>query len=470
MMNEQLTVLRLFEKNIKARFDSVVLYGVGRYSKAIIENYPDYITGVCAQNLGEMMFFCDRKIIRVSEVHKYAKVIVIVARPIFLKDIYDRIKMEIDNEVKILSLYGDNLSQPRTCSFLTILDILDASLKTEKDELLYRYIKNTYEETGYDLVKCVLGPYFLMFISWLYHKMFDRDTLIWFIARDGYLIHKMYNRYQKSFRLGILPRSEYVLGSRRAFSSISTFDEESIDRVVNYKNYSENDLDVFLSIIKGRFGIDVEPNDLSNHDCVCKLILERAKKERENYFLYLHKNNLIYNSIMLFDFVTSGSAYRYLKQLLPDEVDELNLLAFAYISSECQFEGSLDYCWYGEKNYYTDLCNLVRVYPPFEQILSPNSRMFEYMDSNMCPHFRDEDEKEGKEWEEIVYDLQCRIIGWMDNYIVNNSDALESEYSIDFADALLEPLKSEYDELIGKRIELTSYNVFDSVKERTFRL
>lgn len=110
-----------------------------------------------------------------------------------------------------------------------------------------------------------IAPLIVSFVIWMIEKVRkEKNAVILFSARDGWLIQKIYNLWQEKFSLSCLPKDYYLLISRKAM----------------------------LNLAKGEYKRDV-------------------------YLRYLEDFQLEkYNTIFFFDFMSRGTCQYYFEQLI----------------------------------------------------------------------------------------------------------------------------------------------------------
>lgn len=174
-----------------------------------------------------------------------------------------------------------------------------------------------------DLGYLFIAPIILDFVEW-FSEQVDKYKLknIWFSARDGYLI-------QKVFAL-MFPdtKSDYFLTSR--ISAIragvdSVSDVKYVDDMKYCGGVEDN--------LKIRFGIDAEKIDPRNVEekntglmRYAKVILNVSREKRINYQKYIEKLNVKEGGIAFFDFVAKGTCQMYIERLLKNPIKGLYFL------------------------------------------------------------------------------------------------------------------------------------------------
>lgn len=237
-----------------------------------------------------------------------------------------------------------------TCRIYSGLDLLEAAgyLGLEKylDELSDRlkiglFVANIFNspfqfETedkkitvadAYDVGYLFCAPMISDFVFW-FNRMAEEQNLknIWYSARDGYLIQKLYRELVKSY--GREDKAIYFLTSRTAAIRAGMQSEEDIQYVdrMKFSGTLEQNL-------KKRFGIDagdVRSTDISEEQPgllkYAKSIMENAQKEFANYQKYIDTLNIEEGNIAFFDFVAKGTTQMYMQRLVKKRLKGLYFL------------------------------------------------------------------------------------------------------------------------------------------------
>lgn len=171
---------------------------------------------------------------------------------------------------------------------------------------------NTPFEIGYQQV----GPALTAFTYWLAKKVktkkYDR---VLFIARDGYLVQKIYEKLRKIET--DLPKSDYLLVSRTACIPAYCESEEDIRYVMNMMPYSSEQ-----EVLSKRFGLEDEniPESASLSDYADK-ILKHSEEQRDYLREYLNTFGLNGKKIAIFDFASTGTVQMCLERATGESMD-----------------------------------------------------------------------------------------------------------------------------------------------------
>ena len=151
------------------------------------------------------------------------------------------------------------------------------------------------------------APIITSFVFW-FHRQVEENGLknVWFCARDGYLIKKLYDLLDASHS------SAYFLTSRTAAIRAGTEDLEDIQYVEEMRFSG-----TLQEQLKTRFGIEVKSEEEK-----CRLtdytpeILRQSAIYRQNYLKYLGGLEIADSPIAFFDFVARGTTQMYLSRLI----------------------------------------------------------------------------------------------------------------------------------------------------------
>ena len=162
---------------------------------------------------------------------------------------------------------------------------------------------------AYDIGYLFLGPVVTGFVIWLFRQVQKQHLKnIWFCARDGYLIKKLYDQLDSS------TNTAYFLTSRFAAIRAGMESEEDI-RYVEEMRFSGS----LQEQLQERFGIAVTCEDCTGKSCLLDFkeeLLEAAKVHRKHYCNYIQSLDPAEDDIAFFDFVARGTVQMYIERLL----------------------------------------------------------------------------------------------------------------------------------------------------------
>lgn len=211
---------------------------------------------------------------------------------------------------------------------------------------------------AYDIGYLLCAPMISDFVLWFYNQIKEQKyENIWFSARDGYLIKKMYAYLMKQYKQE--DKSVYFLVSRTAAVRAGMQNEDDI-RYVDEMKFSGT----LEENLKRRFGMNVEDINCEtvsdNQIGLLKYktaIIENARKVFENYQKYITGLNVNKGDIAFFDFVAKGTSQMYIQRLVENH---LRGYYFLQLEPEYMKDKKLDICsFYSEEvdcaifeNYY----------------------------------------------------------------------------------------------------------------------
>lgn len=161
-------------------------------------------------------------------------------------------------------------------------------------------------DTAYDVGYLFFGPVVAGFVIWLRRQIRKQGLKnIWFGARDGYLIKKLYEQIDSS------TNSVYFLTSRFAAIRAGIENEEDI-HYIEQMRFSGT----LQEQLRERFGICVGQNDERRSLLDYKEeIFQSAAANRKNYQTYLNTLRTEGGDIAFFDFVARGTVQAYVQRL-----------------------------------------------------------------------------------------------------------------------------------------------------------
>lgn len=185
---------------------------------------------------------------------------------------------------------------------------------------------SNYDDIGFS----AFGPLFTTFIQWLY-KNTNNNQQLWFLAREGYLLQKMYNCYY----VGEGKRNKaqvYFLASRRAVTVAGIRNIEDLKDTLSkqYIGYLDAFLYARLGIVLFNEMENIEVRIPEDLDKVMELlrphyqqILKKCEAERKNYLSYVREIKEKYpkKQPIVIDVGYSGTIQYYLSKLMEERID-----------------------------------------------------------------------------------------------------------------------------------------------------
>ncbi len=157
---------------------------------------------------------------------------------------------------------------------------------------------------AYDIGYLICAPIITDFIFWFQEQVQHYGIKnIWFCARDGYLLHKMYQILDKS------AGSVYFQTSRMAAVRAGMMNDSDISYVdsMRFSGTLEENLKV-------RFGLETDRTKKQLLDYKDS-ILKKAMEERKKYKSYINTLCMKDGDIAFFDFVAKGTTQMYVQRL-----------------------------------------------------------------------------------------------------------------------------------------------------------
>lgn len=201
---------------------------------------------------------------------------------------------------------------------------------------------------AYDVGYLLSAPVISDFVLWLCGKMEqEKFQNIWFGARDGYLIKKMFALLMQTYNKA--DESIYFLTSRTAAVRAGVCDDDDI-RYVDQMKFSGT----LEKNLKERFGMeadDIPEEDILSHENGLMryrdAILKKARVERENYKKYIAGFHDKKGSIAFFDFVAKGTTQMFIQRMIDNPMK-----GFYFLQLEPEnMEGKgVDVCSFGNES------------------------------------------------------------------------------------------------------------------------
>ena len=215
-----------------------------------------------------------------------------------------------------LSQCGDTLTE-RLKIGMFVSSIFNSPFLFETENLKLKVNK------AYDIGYQFCAPIISDFLIWFNDQVQNNEiSNIWFSARDGYLLQKMFHEFNKHLQ------SEYFFTSRIAAIRAGVEDEEDISYVesMKFSGSLEENLEV-------RFGIEAEKvveEDISPEKTGLfryeNAILKKSHIERCNYKKYINKLDFQVGDVAFFDFVAKGTCQMYIQKLIDNHIKGLYFL------------------------------------------------------------------------------------------------------------------------------------------------
>ena len=276
-----------------------------------------------------------------------------------------------------------------------------------------------------------MSPIVSTFMIWLYGQLKDRGYEgVLFGARDGYLIHKLYNISLEHFGKKGIPEGLYLLISRTVCVSSDIKTDSDIEKLAQIPSTL-----TLTKMLKLRFDIDVDDNAdttliMKNRD----LIFERSKEIKRDYQKYIDfagvKSDKKY---AYFDFVSSGTCLWYLSKLFCINLEGLFFYRSFDIDEEKEKEKQkLPIRAFLVQNLYKNFSYFYENYNLMETVITSPMPSILRIDSDGTPVYAEE--KRSAEELAYVNCVQGAILEFFENYLALH--IMEPEISISFIDRL----------------------------------
>ncbi len=320
----------------------VALYGLSTETERFLEIYGKQISVIgLLDGFREEGDIFGLPIMSINHiVEEQVKLIIVIARPGSCKAIEKKIgKICSDNHISLYDMRGKNLldykktmvSSNQLKTFFNYQKKGTNISNGVKIDLFLERLENICalkEErlkvyNAYDIGYLFIAPIIIDFILW-FHKMVRQYNIpnIWFGARDGYLIQKMYHMLAGD------NDTTYFLTSRIAAIRAGIDKKEDIQYVSDMKFSG-----TIEQAMKERFGISIEylqekPSSYEQENYLNyeKIIFEKVTNVRNGYKEYIKQLKLKEGDIAFFDFVAKGTTQYFMDRLVENHIKGLYFL------------------------------------------------------------------------------------------------------------------------------------------------
>lgn len=220
---------------------------------------------------------------------------------------------------------------------------------------------------AYDIGYILCAPVVSDFVLWFHGEIAKQNIEnVWFGARDGYLVHKMY-AFLKEI-LGETDDSIYFLTSRAAAVRGGVQSEKDIQYIegMKFSGTLEDNLWSRFQIHAETVNQEKLVREAEGLLKYQKVILESAEKARKNYQKYINDLKVKCGDIAFFDFVAKGTTQMYLQQLIGNHIKGFY---FMQLEPDCMSDKGLDIqTFYGNGD--ADVTDIYENYYMMEPILT----------------------------------------------------------------------------------------------------
>lgn len=394
MTGEEKYILRTFQNSFCNQKNArICLYGTGAHTWKLLQRLSDY--NIC----GVMDLSCKNdgfQLLSEEEVEQNCDFIVIIARPMYTKKIYTKIRGRLKH-IPIYSLEGVDLDinqQKEKMDIELYLKKTEELVKTEQDRCVFEWFREHIAvmprqdngginvEDMYTFVNVFLAPLIVNVFIWVVRKAKEKkcDFLL-FPSRDGYWLYQMYLLIKENGTVG-LPDACYFYTSRQALLNA----EKNIPNgaMDNYRKYLE------------RLRID----------------------EKENIGIY--------------DFCARGTVQLHLEEIL-----QKKLLGLYYVKLPLE-NAPIEVCSYSGqgKNYYQLNSFAQRYYPLTEMLFSAAHGSVEGIDAEGNPIF-----EPAQMNEDIAREIGQAIMDCFDELLKKTDDIYNAEFSHELIDNIVDMIR-----------------------------
>ena len=313
--------------------------------------------------------------------------------------------------------YMDSL-EARLKIGMFVAKIINSPFQFEKEE------RKLCAGSAYEIGYFFMAPMITDFTIWFYQKIKEYHIQnVWFGARDGYLIQKLYNMIEES------NCSVYFLTSRMAAIRAGIENREDIEYVTGMKYGG-----TMQQQLKERFGLTVKAEDTKGKDFMdfARDILKRADLYRKNYKKYIAGLKMDQGEIAFFDFVAKGTTQMYLGRIVSNHIKGLYFLQLekSYMANK-----GLDIeTFYADSESQTGA--VYEDYYILETILTSDHASVLDFDENGAAVFAEETRR--KEDIDCLKEVQEGIMDYFKTYIQILPDTQKSEINKDIDEMFLE--------------------------------
>lgn len=210
------------------------------------------------------------------------------------------------------------------------------------------------------------GGMITAYLHWLLKKSSqDKIDKILFLARDGYLLERLYQRIVRERKIGEAPKGVYTLASRRCLAGAAIYNEGDLIAQIERMKKPNIPAGEFLKL---RFGVNPKAEDRNAYEKLCddelhsyllsygEEIIQESERERTNFLKYLHSLDIQYEreKNIIFDSATSGTCAYYYRRVTKTDT-RLQAIVLVKIPEWSCYDLTLDEGFLGE-----DMANFER--------------------------------------------------------------------------------------------------------------
>jgi hypothetical protein len=238
-------------------------------------------------------------------------------------------------EMLEISSYKDALKHIKTVNDRCLMGLFIANAFNDPF-VLHDSFGRLNIKSNYDLSYLFIAPILTKFMVWFIKNVSKNQyNYIFFAARDGYLIQKLYNIALDSLGIHNMPKDIYFLTSRMCCVTASLQTEQAImDSVIKYAfTFTPEEL------LKSRYGLssnEILPYSIGKYADITQyvlnhkdIIISKSYENNANYLNYINSLGIKSDDkVCLFDLVSVGTCQYYLIDWLPCKIEGLYFLNF----------------------------------------------------------------------------------------------------------------------------------------------
>lgn len=307
--------------------------------------------------------------------------------------------------------------------------------------LLHDHQNKIIVKDSFSFGYCLTGVIITDFLLWFYNEIQKKNIHnIWFCARDGYLLQRLYTYLSKE-------KTVYFLTSRIAAIRAGICTEEDLNYVndMKFSGSREKQLSV-------RYGVKDINEDYN-------IIFEKSRECRKNYQKYISSLQLDDAEIAFFDFVAKGTIQIYSQKFIKNR---LKGIYFLKLPNEQKIASDVEiYSYINEKKLQSS--SIYRNYYILETILtSPQPSVLEFNEKGK-PIYAEETRNERDI--ACIMDIQYGITSFFQDYIMMKKDS--NDYSPEFGELILD-LVHQFEirsEIVDMKVEDVFFNRYTDIQD-----
>lgn len=303
-------------------------------------------------------------------------------------------------------------------------------------------------------IKLFIAPVIFKYMIWLVKKVqAEKQELVIFPSRDGFLLQQIYDEMRKADLDMSLPPSVYLYTSRRAAMVAAASNQDDVKRILDIPFHGLLSDCIYnrFNMKMGELGYDNNQNErLSIQDLkeagdkVLTKLLGRCKQERSEYLKYIQKEiPQKYKNVAFVDFVAMGTVQDALQRLTNETYTGHYFLrrspddtSVRYIQCDSLYKTSGDF--ESEDNIY-------KFYYFLETIITSYEPTFKCMDENGNKVFFEDTRKSVNI--EYLKRIHEAILEYCREIYQLLPDLIGSECSVSVYDTLLGFFSTDYSEI-----------------------